>query len=154
MLRYLANVLQNSFFTLFNISYSKNHSSGMTREREQHRSHLKWMKYLFVFCLWHKILQTQAGTLQTNKCKFFWTRLQKNSIFFFSFSAENKSQYWYGNEQKLQSILSKKFVLSDPNLSIANHCPLFWQFTKLFFKNWLKQLNVVNNIKFQIHFEN
>ena len=53
----------------------------------------------------------------------------------FLFSAKNKSQYWYGNEQKLQSIPSKKFVLSDPNLSIANHCPLFWQFTKLFFKN-------------------
>ena len=57
------------------------------------------------------------------------------NILFFPFSAKNKSQYWYGNEQKLQSILSKKFVLSDPNLSIANHCPLFWQFTKLFFKN-------------------
>ena len=37
----LANALQNSFLTQFNISHSKNHSSGMTREREQHSSHLK-----------------------------------------------------------------------------------------------------------------
>ena len=88
--------------------------------------------------------------LLDNQCRSFSTRVQKNSISFFSFSAKNKSQYWYGNEQKLQSILSKKFVLSDLNLSIANHCPLFWQFTKLFFKNWSKQLNVVNNIKIQI----
>lgn len=109
----------------------------------------EWNIYLcFVSAIWY------FKHRQTNQCKFFWARVQKNSIFFFLFSAKNKSQYWYGNEQKLQSILSKKFVLSDPNLSIANHCPLFWQFTKLFFKNWSKQLNVVNNIKFQIHFEN
>ena len=109
----------------------------------------EWNIYLcFVYdTRYYKHRQEPCRQINAN---FSWTRLQKNSIFFFSFSAENKSQYWYGNEQKLQSILSKKFVLSDPNLSIANHCPLFWQFTKLFFKNWSKQLNVVNNIKFQI----
>ena len=113
----------------------------------------EWNIYLcFVSATWYfKHRQKPCRQINANFSGLDYKRIQYS---FFLFSAKNKSQYWYGNEQKLQSIPSKKFVLSDPNLSIANHCPLFWQFTKLFFKNWSKQLNVVNNIKFQIHFEN
>ena len=91
--------------------------------------------FICVVSLPHDTSKTVYRLVDRQSMQIFLDLSTKEFNIFFSFSAKNKSQYWYGNEQKLQSILSKKFVLSDPNLSIANHCPLFWQFTKLFFKN-------------------